>query len=432
MLKDFLKKIIVFIITLEARVVLYKYKPEIIAITGSVGKTSTKDAIAAVLSQAFHVRSAQKSFNSEIGVPLTILGCENAWGNVWRWLKIFIEGLTLIVLKNNYPKILIVEVGTDRPGDIRQITSWLKPDVVVVTAFPEVPVHVEFFESRQALIDEKINLVKSLKPKGLLVLNADDKDVIALKHTALYNTITFGIKEKADVSLAGSVVEYDAEGNPVGMFGKVSYEEHMGPLHLNGVVGTHLFYSVLAGLAVGVKKGVNIVEGFEALHNFSFPPGRGRLLPGVRESVITDDSYNASPAAMYAALTALSEIVVRGRKIVVLGDMLELGKWSVDEHKKIGVHVSEVADILLTVGVRSLFIEEAALGKGMKKENTHHFENSIDAGKFLKEFVREGDVVLIKGSQSIRMEKAIEQILREPEKKKELLVRQEDVWLEKK
>ncbi len=431
-MKNIFKKIIVFIITLEARAVLYKYKPEIIAITGSVGKTSTKDAIATVLSRTFYVRSAQKSFNSEIGVPLTILGCENAWGSMWRWFKIFIEGLTLIVLKNNYPKILVVEVGTDRPEDIKHITSWLKPDVVVVTAFPEVPVHIEFFESRQALMNEKINLVKALKPSGLLVLNADDKDVIALKYTVPCSTITFGIKEKADISLAGSVIEYDAEGNPLGMFGKVSYEEHTGPLHLKGFLGTHLFYSALAGLALGVKKGVNIVEGFEALEHFSFPPGRGRLLSGVRESVIIDDSYNASPVAMQVALDTLLDITVRGRKIAVLGDMLELGKWSVEEHKKVGVRASEVVGVLVTVGVRSLFMEEAALGKGMKKENTYHFENSTEAGKFLKEFVQKGDIVLVKGSQSMRMEKVVEQILAEPEKKKELLVRQEDVWLGKK
>ncbi|MBI2108638.1 MAG: hypothetical protein HYT93_00450 [Parcubacteria group bacterium] len=435
-MKQLFKKIIVLIITLLARAVLHKYKPEIVAITGSVGKTGAKDATWTVLSREMYVWKGDKSFNSEIGIPLTVLGCESAWGNVIRWLKIIFEGLSLIFLKNHYPKMLVVEVGTDRPGDIQKITSWLKPDVVVVTAFPEIPVHIEFFPSREALIEEKTHLVRALKPAGLLVLNADDRDVLALKQFSLHNTLTFGETLNADISILNPEIEYDREEHPVGMFGKVSYKENKLPLHLKGVLGTHIFLSVLASLAVGVGKGVNIVSALEALAQFQFPAGRMRLLHGINGSTIIDDSYNSSPAALHAALNALESLTVPtkeqsaegGRKIAVLGDMLELGKYSADEHKKIGARIPDVCGVLITVGIRAQLINESALKKKMKKADTHHFENSIEAGEFLKTFLRSGDIVLVKGSQSMRMERVVERILENLADTK-FLARQESAWL---
>ena len=141
-MKNILKKIIIYKITTLARLVLLKYKPKIVAVTGNVGKTSTKDAIYTVLSSEFFVRKSEKSFNSDIGVPLTILGCHNGWSNPILWIKIIIRGIELVVFKNKYPQWLVLEVGADRPGDIKNITEWIKPDVVVVTRFGEVPCKV--------------------------------------------------------------------------------------------------------------------------------------------------------------------------------------------------------------------------------------------------------------------------------------------------
>src|SRR3989338_11173054 len=126
-MKNFFKKIVVWILVTEARLVLRKYKPKIVAVTGSVGKTSTKDAIYTILSSVTFVRKSEKSFNTEIGLPLTILGCPNAWSNPFAWLGNFIEGMKLIVLPNHYPRTLILEVGADRPGDIKNIVRWMKP-----------------------------------------------------------------------------------------------------------------------------------------------------------------------------------------------------------------------------------------------------------------------------------------------------------------
>ena len=130
-MKSFLKKIVVYIITFEAKLVLKKYKPKIVAVTGTVGKTSTKDAIFCAFSNIVYARKSVKSFNSEIGIPLTILGCRNGWNNPMIWLRNFIDGLLLIILPNHYPKWLILEIGADRPGDIENNSRWLPVDIVV-------------------------------------------------------------------------------------------------------------------------------------------------------------------------------------------------------------------------------------------------------------------------------------------------------------
>jgi len=138
-MKIFFKKIITLILEIESRIVLKKYNPTIIAVTGSVGKTSTKDAIYTVLSATpVLVRKSEKSFNSEIGVPLTILGCSNAWNNPLAWMKNIFLGLEIIIFHTKYPKCLILEIGADHPGDIKRITKWLKPDIAVITKISDI------------------------------------------------------------------------------------------------------------------------------------------------------------------------------------------------------------------------------------------------------------------------------------------------------
>jgi len=156
-MKSVFKKIISKILQFESNLVIKKYKPKIIAVTGSVGKTSSKDAIFSVMATSFYVRKSEKSFNSDIGIPLTILGCENAWSNPLKWFLNIWKGVCLICLKNNYPEWLVIEVGADRPNDIKNISKWLKPDVVVVTRFAKVPVHVEFFGNRESLKRKEIS-----------------------------------------------------------------------------------------------------------------------------------------------------------------------------------------------------------------------------------------------------------------------------------
>src|SRR3989344_4968803 len=162
-MKQFLKKIIIVLIQWEAILVLKKYKPQIIAVTGSVGKTSTKDAIFTVLSSKFFVRKSEKSFNSDVGVPLTILGCKNAWNNPFLWAKNLLEGFALLILKNHYPKWLVLEVGADRPGDIRKLARWLNPGGGGKTAPPRGPGPRQFFYSPGGGARKKKKPRKTLK-----------------------------------------------------------------------------------------------------------------------------------------------------------------------------------------------------------------------------------------------------------------------------
>ena len=430
MIKQLLKKIVVFILTVEAYVVLKKYTPTIVAIIGSVGKTATKDAVAAVLEKQFYVRKSEKSSNSDIGVPLTILGCENAWRDVSRWARVFLEGLALIFLRNHYPKVLVLEVGADRPGDIERLARWIKPDVVLVTRFGKTPAHVEFFKSREALVEEKKYMVRALKKDGKLIINADDDDARAMGQTGDVVTTTFAVSNDAILKASNIEILYDVSGKPKGIQCKVLYRGAIFPLKILGTVGEQYISVALGAFAVGVLFGINIVHILERLSEFKIPPGRFFLLEGKNGSVLIDDTYNASPIAVEAALRTLGNLLGKeGRKIAVLGDMLELGKWSVEEHKRIGSLAAHAVDTLISVGPRAKMIDEGAYDEGMKIDHIRHFADAVQAGKFLREIVTEKDTVLIKGSQGMRMERVVEAIMAEPEKKKEFLVRQEKEWL---
>lgn len=431
-MKSFLKKIVVWVLTLESRLVLKKYKPKIVAVTGSVGKTSTKDAIYTVLAPIFHVRKSEKSYNSELGVPLTVLGVPTAWGNPLKWFENFLDGLALIMLRHEYPQWLVLEVGVQFPGDMKRLTRWLSPDVVVYTRFPDVPVHVEHFSSPEEVIAEKRVLGKALKPQGTLIVNADDHNMRGEEIREGQQRLLYGFHQGADLRASAMRYRIDGRGNPRGVSFRIDWRGTSMPVTLDGTLGTQQVYAALAALAVGAAQHVNVVAMGEALQHHATPPGRMRLIDGLHGSIIIDDSYNSSPAAVELALHALAELPVVGRKIVAFGDMLELGERSGVEHRKIGEHIAEVADMLMTVGVRSRATADAAVQRGMKGAAVHRFDDSCAAGDFLKEKLQEGDVVLVKGSQSgIRMERCVEKIMLEPERAGELLVRQDPMWKEK-
>lgn len=430
-MKQILKKLIIIVLEWEAKLVLRKYRPRIIAITGSVGKTSTKDAIYSVLAPSFHVRKSEKSFNSEIGVPLTILGIPNAWSSLSGWIRNILDGAGLVLFSNDYPRLLVLEVGTDRPGDIEHIASWLKPDVVVLTRFPDVPVHVEFFESPEHVIKEKLHLVRALKKDGALIINFDDEKMRDISPPREGSLLTYGFMDGADLHAKRIEYRYDREGNASGLLLDVQYRESSVEVELRGALGHQQAYVLLAAFALGISEGLNLEDMKIALQAHTPPPGRMRTLPGVNNSLIIDDSYNASPIAVEEALNTLINVITRGRRIAVLGDMLELGNYSVPAHRNVGEKVAECADVFVAVGIRSKYSAEAAERKKMKKRVIFTFNEAEEAGRFLQQYVAEGDVVLVKGSQSIRMERVVKSLMSESEKASELLVRQDSVWLAK-
>ena len=428
-MKSLLRHIITRILTWEAKLVLHKYKPKIIAVTGSVGKTSTKDAIFAVVEKNLVARKSLKSFNSEIGLPLTILGQDNGWSNPLVWLQTLTQGLLLGLFREHYPKWLVLEIGADKPGDIREATKWVKPNVAIITRFGEVPVHVEFFKSINELFEEKAELVKALLPTGMLIVNADDERVLALRERTKAKSITYGFSPDAMFRASNVEIAYE-DGRPAGMIFKFEYDGNVFPVTMNGVLGVQPIYSALAALALGVYLKQNIVDMIGALATHQSPPGRMCVIEGLKGSTIIDDTYNASPIAAEAAVDVFGVIKTKpkAKKIAVLGDMLELGKFTVDEHKKLGKRVSKDADIILAVGLRAKYIIEGALEGDMSEKNLIEFSDSQSAGKYLESILGKGDIVLVKGSQSIRMERVVEEVMAHPEDAVNLLVRQEEEW----
>ena len=431
-MRGILKNVIVWILQAEAKAVLRKYKPRVVAITGSVGKTSTKDAVYAVLSKKFYVRKSEKSFNSEIGVPLTILGLGNAWGNPLHWLQNIIDGLSLIVTTRPYPEWLVLEVGADRPGDIKSLASWIKVDVAIITRLPEVPVHVEFFDSVEAVIEEKASLMDAVRPGGSILLYADDERTRKLEQRLPAidaRIVLFGFHDEVDVWVHKFEVIREEGGYnwPIGMRATITVEEESAPVQIMGSLGQHAFVPAVAAAAAGYVLGVSLPEIVAGLEAYEPPPGRVRLLPGIKSTLVIDDTYNSSPAATEAALHALA-LTKPTRAIAVLGDMMELGRVSVEEHRKAGAMVAKVCDLLLVVGVRARDIAMGALDNGMKDENILQFEDASKAAAEVQNILQEGDAILIKGSQSMRMEKIVEEVMLEPERAVELLVRQDREW----
>ncbi len=433
-MRNAFRRLVVFLLTVESRAILRKYKPHIVAVTGSVGKTSTKDAIFAALSKSgVRVRASQKSFNSELGLPLTILGVPNAWSNPFKWLQNVIDGLVQILFTTDYPEWLVLEVGADRPGDIRSLSSWLPVDVAVITRLPEMPVHVEFFDSPEAVIEEKASLIDAIKPGGSLLLFADDPRTLGLQHRLPApdaNILTFGFAPEADVRGEGVTLlrESGAADWPIGMTANITYEEVSVPIEIVGAVGPHAFLPALAAAAVGAALGKDLRDLAAGLESYDPPPGRMRLLRGIKDTQVIDDTYNASPAATEAALETLNLVAPAGRRIAALGDMLELGRHSVDEHRKLGAHAAKCVDLLVTVGFRARDVAQGALDNGLTDAQILQFEDSGRAGAELKNIVEAGDCVLVKGSQSMRMERVVEELMAEPERASELLVRQDVEW----
>lgn len=422
-MKDLIKAVVVRILTWEAKLVLAKKQPFIIGVTGNLGKTGTKDAIYAVMKDHVSVRRSQKSMNSEFGVPLTILGEKSGWGSPFAWLGIISRGL-FVSFSKSYPTHLVLEIGADRPGDIQSIASWVKPHITVVTQFGQVPVHIEFFENRDAVVAEKAYLVKALRPEGLFIWNADDHDAKeVLIHTTQARKVSVAIREDADIR-ADNVRMY---GTPIeGVEADVTVGGVVSHLVMPEVVGKSPIYAALPALAVARELNIPCDIACAAIRDMDKPRGRMRLLQGMNGSVIIDDTYNASPKATEHGLQTLATL--EGHKIAVLGDMLELGDHTQDEHYKIGKIAATSCHKLYTVGVRSHKTAEGALDNGMLDDNIMQCDSSLEAGKELVQILQPGDIVYLKGSQSIRMEKAVAMILATTHDPKKVLARQEVEW----
>ena len=424
------KNILIFILKIFAQLTLWRYRPKVVGITGSVGKTSTKEAAFAVLKNKFRVRQNYKNYNNEIGVPLSIMGLETGGRSLFHWVKVFIKGILQIIYTKDYPEILILEMGADKIGDIDYLTSFIKCDVGVIVAITEIPAHIEFFRTPEQAAMEKSCLTISLSPRGWAVLNFDDERVKAMAKTTKARIFSFSANPESQTNLKISNLEIHSDNlEEARMSFKVNYQGSSVPIRLEKALGEHQIYPALAAISVGLVFDMNLVEISQAFKDYEQIGGRMRLLKGIKNSWIIDDTYNAAPAAMLGALESLKKL--EGRKIAVLGDMLELGAYTEKAHRQVGAKVAEAADWLLAVGERAIFIADEAKKKGLPTDKVFYYVSSEDAGKALQDILKTGDIVLVKGSQFMRMEKIVKEVMAEPEKAEELLTRQEEAWLKK-
>lgn len=427
-MRFFLRDIVASALAALARGIIRKYKPKVVMVTGSVGKTSTKDAVAAALSPRYHLRASEKSYNSEFGVPLTIIGAKNPWMSPEKWVHVIGEAFLLLVLPNHYPKLLVLEVGADRPGDLKKILEIATPDAVVVTRLPEVPVHVEAYASPAAVREEEFAPAYALAPHTPLVISADDTYARDLAARLDARVTTYGFAKDADVRLADADVLYE-EDRLAGMRAKAQTGGRSYELRAVGALGRQQLYAPAAALTCAIALGLTPEEAVEGLRAYQPPPGRSRILRGKSGSILIDDTYNASPAAVEEILKSLT-LANAKRRIVILGDMLELGRFSSEEHRSVGTLAAKSADIVVGVGARSRAITDAAIAAGKSEKDALHFNDSLTAAEGLKDIARPGDLILIKASQGVRAERIVEALLASPSDT-HMLVRQEKEWLKR-
>jgi UDP-N-acetylmuramoyl-tripeptide--D-alanyl-D-alanine ligase len=321
-------------------------------------------------------------------------------------------------------------MGVDRPGDMEALTSWIKPTIAVITTLAEIPVHVEYFPSPEAVAREKAKILRHLSAENFAVLNMDDAAVYAMREKTRAKITTYGFAESADISGSNYKIMTRDEGDfriPEGITFKVDHKGSSVPVRIFGSLGRHHVYPALAASAVGIAVGMNFVDISEALARYVSPPGRMKPVRGIKNTLILDDTYNSSPMAVRAALEVLAEIPAN-RKIAVLGDMLELGKYTIEAHRGLASVLKKTADFVISVGPRAKFITTELREKGFAKKRLFEFSTSDEVKTAIQDILEEGDLVLVKGSQGMRMEKIVEEIMAEPQKACELLVRQEKRW----
>lgn len=420
-----------FKLKIFAKLILLRQKPLVIGITGSIGKSSTKEALALILSKKFKVRATYKNYNNEIGLPLTIIGAKSPGKNILSWFSVFFLAFKIIIFGDyNYPEILILEMGIDRPGDLKYLCSLARPKIGIVSSVSYA--HIEYFGSLLEIKKEKETLVKSLQAQGAAILNFDNEFCKEMAEVSRVKVISYGFKEGVD--LLAQDIKYNFDKGDYELSGinfKFNFRGSIVPVLMKNALSPGAVYAALAASACALELGLNLVDIANYLKDFSLPRGRMNVLPGINNSFIIDDSYNSSPEACLAALDVLGSIKIESeaKKYVVLGDMLEIGSYTNEGHHLVGEKVAKIeADFLITIGDKSLMTAESALKNGLDSDKLFHFNSTDEIGKFLISRINSGDIILVKGSQGMRLEKVVKDIMAEKDRAAELLVRQGGSW----
>ncbi len=407
--------------------ILWRYKPLVIGVAGSTGKSSTKEAIYYALRGSFRVVRSEGNLNTEIGLPLTIIRGDDAKRNVFLWIKNILRAFLLFIIKNkNYPQVLVLEMSEDQPGLISYLTRLSRPKIGVISWIGEIPVHAVFYPRAESVYSEIQSLVRLLPSTGWAVLNADNPRVLAAKEKTKAQVITYGFSSSADVRIS----EYNLfvagkDLSKTGMIIRLEYGGSYMPLKLERVFGQPQAYALAAATAVGLALGLNFVSVVQNLEKYKILKARTTLIKGVKNSWIFDDSYNSNPDALKSAIIIFQDLVnlikkekifALRRRIMVLGDMRELGKYSAEAHKQISPLLKENADLLILVGQEMKITAEECKRIGVPPENIFWFANSKEAARKAKEIAKSGDLILVKGSRGVHLEEVTLNLMAEPQK----------------
>lgn len=413
-----------------ARTAIRRERPTVVAVAGSVGKTSTRQATAIALGgmgMGSGVRLPAKNFNNEWGVPFTVFGATDyPRRSPVRWAWMLGRAFALWTgLGKIGARTLVLEMGTDKPGDLDYLLSIATPTVGVITAIGAE--HTEFFGSLEGVAQEEGTMFRALKPGATAIRNADDDWSNQLPIPEGVRVISFGRSEGATVRILGHEVVLDPEHpEAAGLRIRLAIEGMEKEVRIRQAIGRSQAYAVAASLAVCRALGADLDLAVRRLEgSYAGLPGRTRLLPGIRRTWLIDDSYNASPLAMRAALDDLAAFPVApgDQRIAVLGHMRELGPLEEAEHVHLGRYVAEKGvDRLIVCDKLARVVADAAIEAGMPEEKVSTFPTAAEAGRFAQDKMRQGDVVLLKGSRGVHLEVAVQELMDHPERAKDLLV----------
>ncbi len=391
--------------------ILKRHKPKIIGITGSVGKSSAKEAIYSVLHNNFKVRKNIENYNNEIGVPLTIIGAKSGGKNPLKWLLVFLKWLFWLIIPIGYPRILILEMAVDHPGDMKYLVEFIPIELAVLTDISLS--HLKFFKNVNQIAQEKTLLAKHISKDGIAIFNMDSLLVNDFAQKFVGNFIGVGIEN--DTAIKASDIHFNYIDDKLnGLSFKFNFQGKIIPFRLPNIIATHQIYAVLIAVAVANYFKMNLLEVAKSLEKFQSPQGRMNLFQGINNSLVIDDTYNASPVSTMAALQTLQSIS-SDRKIAILGDMLELGRQSEKKHQEIIENIlsNDEIDMLVTVGKRIRLAIQIILSKKKISKTIISFDSSQEVVDAIDEKIKinKSDLILVKGSRAMQMEKIVKKII---------------------
>lgn len=362
-----------------------KFGTPVIALTGSNGKTTTKEMISACLGTVFPVLKTEGNLNNLIGLPLTLLN-----------------------LTEN-ERVVVVEMGMNVPGEIRRLTEIAEPDVGLITNIQAA--HLEGMGSLERIREEKGELFRQMRQDGSIIINQDDPRVTALGEEFKGQKITFGIEHAADV-MAREIRLMGREGTSF----LLALEEEETEIRLP-LLGIHFILNALSAVAAATLFGIELEKIKGALEGFRPFSMRMEVLALEGGKTLINDTYNANPGSMELALKTLAEVKGKGRAIAVLGDMLELGAYTEEAHRRLGKRAAELSvDLLLAMGEQAPVVVESAIREGVSRHQARVVESHAEASSIVSETAREGDWILVKGSRGMAMENVVSGLRGQKEK----------------